>query len=151
MLTGEKKRIEARLIAAIAADAEAALLFDILASIHGIGPAIAAGLIADLPELGQLNRHEIAALAGVAPQAHQSGRCEARARIKGGRPHVRTLLYLAAFNARRVDGPFKDFYQRQRAAGKPYNVALIAVARKIAVLANSLVKERKPWQLTHRP
>ena len=151
LLTGEKKRIEARLVAAIGADAETARLFGILVSIHGIGPAIAAGLIADLPELGQLNRHEIAALAGVAPQARQSGRSEARARVKGGRPHVRTALYLAAFNARRVEGPFKDFYRRQRAAGKPYNVALIAVARKIVVLANSLAKEGKPWRPNIEP
>jgi transposase len=148
LITAEKKRIEARLLAAIGADADAALLYDILVSIHGVGPAIAAGLIADLPELGQLNRHQIAALAGVAPQANQSGRSEGRARIKGGRPHVRTALYLAAFNARRVSGPFKDFYERQRAAGKPYNVALIAVARKIVVLANSLAKEGQPWRPT---
>lgn len=146
MLKAEKKRLESALIAAIEADAQASELYPILISIHGVGPVIAAVLIAELPELGDLNRHEIASLAGVAPQANQSGRSEGRARIKGGRPHVRTALYLAAFNARRVNGPFKDFYERQRAAGKPYNVALIAVARKIVVLANSLAKEGKPWR-----
>lgn len=146
MLKAEKKRLERALIAAIEADAETAELYRILISIHGVGPAIATVLIAELPELGELNRHEIAALAGVAPQANQSGRRESQARIRGGRPHVRTALYLAAFNARRVKGPFKAFYERQRAAGKPYNVALIAVARKIAVLANSLAKEGRPWR-----
>lgn len=146
MLKAEKKRLESALLAAIEADTQAGELYHILISIHGVGPVIAAVLIAELPELGGLNRHEIASLAGVAPQANQSGRSEGRARIKGGRPHVRTALYLAAFNARRVNGPFKDFYERQRAAGKPYNVALIAVARKLVVLANSLAKQGQPWR-----
>lgn len=145
MLKAEKKRLENALLAAIEADPQTAKLYAILISIHGVGPAIAAILIAELPELGELNRHEIASLAGVAPQANQSGRSEGRARVKGGRPNVRSALYLAAFNARRVSGPFKDFYERQRAAGKPYNVALIALARKLVVLANSLAKEGHTW------
>jgi transposase len=144
LLKAEKTRVETALLAAIEADAEAGARYRILISIHGVGPAIAALLIAELPELGALNRHEVASLAGVAPQANQSGLREGRARVRGGRPHVRTALYLAAFNARRVEGPFKDFYQRQRAAGKPYNVALIAVARKSAVHPTSRVKELNP-------
>lgn len=150
LLEREKKRIEALLLGAIAADPDAQARFEILVSIPGIGPGIASTLIADLPELGDLNRHEIAALAGVAPQANQSGRHDGRARIKGGRPQVRTALYLAAFNTRRTPGPLKDFYERCRASGKPYNVALIATARKIVVLASALVREGRPWSGTNR-
>lgn len=108
LLEAEKKRIEQRLHAAIAVDPDTQARFEILTSIPGIGPAIAAVLIAELPELGNLNRHEIANLAGVAPHANQSGRSSGRARIKGGRPHVRTALYIAAFNSRRTSGPLKD-------------------------------------------
>ena len=90
---------------------------------------------------------QIAMLAGLAPIADQSGECDGVRVIWGGRPAVRRVLYLATLSATRFNADIKAFYNRLRASGKPAKVALIAVARKLVVLANTLVSEDRTWQL----
>ena len=102
-----------------------------LCLLKGVGPGTAATLLGHLPELGRLGRGQIAALAGLAPFADDSGPRRGQRHIAGGRASVRRALYMAAFNACRANPILKAFYQRLRAAGKPFKVALIATARKL--------------------
>lgn len=117
----------------------------LLQSIPGIGPAVAATLLADLPELGTLGARQIASLAGLAPHARDSGLHAGARAISGGRPCVRAALYMAALSAARSAKGYRRDYQAMRAAGKPAKVALIAIARKLAVVANAVVKSKQPW------
>ena len=119
---------------------------DLLASVPGIGTIIARTMIADLPELGTLNRKQIAALAGLAPFTRQSGRWQGRSFIGGGRAAVRTALFMGALVAMRHNPVLKGFFERLRLAGKPKMVALIAVARKLLTILNAMVRDNKPWQ-----
>jgi transposase len=119
---------------------------DLLASVPGIGPTIARTLMAELPELGQLDRREIAALAGLAPFTRQSGQWRGRSFIGGGRASVRAALFLAAMTAARWNPNLKEFYQRLVTAGKPKMVALIAVARKLLTILNAILRDKRPWQ-----
>lgn len=119
---------------------------DLLASVPGIGPAIARTLIAELPELGRLDRKQVAALAGVAPFTRQSGTWKGRSFIGGGRASVRTALFLGAMVASRCNPVLKAFFERLVAAGKPKMVAYIAVARKLLTILNAILRDRKPWQ-----
>jgi transposase len=120
---------------------------DLLASVPGIGPTIARTLIAELPELGQLNRKEIAALAGLAPFTRQSGQWRGRSFIGGGRMAVRTALFMGAMVAKRHNPVLKAFFDRLVAAGKPKLVALIAVARKLLTILNAILRDNRPWQI----
>ena len=128
------------------ADPERAATLAILTSIPGIGPRIASLLATDLPELGQIDRKAIASLAGLAPHVSQSGSAPPRAAIAGGRPCVRAALYMAALVAVRHDPWRKAEYDAMRQAGKPAKLALIAIARKLVVTANALVKNNRPYQ-----
>ena len=119
-------------------------------AIPGFGPVISATLMADLPELGALDNKAIASLAGVAPHIQQSGTQAGRAHIQGGRPCVRAALYMAALSAVRHDAGFKADYKAMRAAGKPAKVALIAIARKLIVAANAILKHDEPWKPAQR-
>jgi transposase len=119
---------------------------DLLASVPGVGPAIARTLIAELPELGRLDRKKIAALAGLAPFTRQSGQWRGRSFIGGGRTGVRAALFMGAMVARRHNPVLRAFFERLVAAGKPKMVALIAVARKLITILNAILRERKPWQ-----
>jgi transposase len=119
---------------------------DLLASVPGVGPAIARTLIAELPELGRLNRKEIAALAGLAPFTRQSGQWRGKSFIGGGRTSVRTALYMGALVAKKHNPVLKVFFDRLVAAGKPKMVALIAVARKLLIILNAILRDQKPWQ-----
>lgn len=119
---------------------------DLLVSVPGVGPTIARTLIAELPELGQLGRKRIAALAGLAPFARQSGQWRGRSFIGGGRPSVRTALFMGAMVAKRHNPILKAFFDRLVRAGKPKMVALIAVARKLLTILNALLRDRRPWQ-----
>ena len=119
---------------------------DLLASVPGIGPIIARTLIADLPELGRLDRKKIAALAGLAPFTRQSGQWRSRSFIGGGRTSVRTALFMGAMAARRHNPILKAFFGRLVAAGKPKMVALIALARKLLTILNAVLRDQKPWQ-----
>jgi transposase len=113
----------------------------ILRSLPGVGAAIATTLVVDLPELGSVDRRAIASLAGIAPHPSQSGLAPGRNQISGGRPCVRTALYMAGLVASRCDPRLKAEYQAMRNAGKPAKVAIIAVARKLLVLANAVIKQ----------
>lgn len=119
---------------------------DLLASVPGVGPTIARTLIAELPELGQLSRRQIAALAGLAPFTRQSGQWRGRSFIGGGRTAVRAALFMGAMVAKRHNPTLKAFFDRLVAAGKPKMVALIAVARKLLTILNAILRDRRPWQ-----
>lgn len=118
---------------------------DLLRSVPGIGPVISRSLIAELPELGELNRKQIAALVGVAPLNRDSGTLRGRRRIWGGRATVRAVLYMAALVASRRNGVIGGFYKRLRNAGKAPKVALVACMRKLLTVLNSMVKHRTCW------
>jgi transposase len=118
---------------------------DLLRSVPGVGPTIARTMLAELPELGTLNRKEAAALAGLAPFTRQSGQWRGKSFIGGGRPEVRAMLYLGAMTAIRCNPALRDFYQRLKKAGKPGNVALVAVARKLVTILNAILRDQKPW------
>ena len=118
---------------------------ELLQSVPGVGPTLARTLLGLVPELGQLDRHQIAALVGVAPLARDSGTLRGRRSCWGGRPAVRTVLYMAALTAARYNPALRPFYQRLRAAGKPAKVALTAVARKLLVLLNAILRDQRPW------
>jgi transposase len=121
---------------------------DLLRSIPGIGPVVSRTLIADLPELGTRPADQLVALAGLAPFAHDSGRRSGGRHIRGGRATVRRALYLAALTARRVAGPLRDFADRLKARGKAAKVVLVAVARRLLVIANAVVRDGRPWEPT---
>lgn len=117
-----------------------------LRSIPGIGPVAATTLIALMPELGASSPQKIAALAGLAPFNVDSGQFRGLRRIKGGRKRVRDALYMAALAAVRAHVRFKAIYQRLRAAGKPAKLALIAVARKLLIIANAILRDQTAFQ-----
>lgn len=120
----------------------------LLQSVPGIGPVVSTTLIARLPELGQLNHKEIAALAGLAPFNRDSGQRRGRRSIWGGRATVRSALYMAAVVATRCNPAIKTFYQRLRDAGKPGKVALTACMRKLLTILNAIARNRQPWHHT---
>lgn len=146
LLTQERRRIEAQLDAMLDKDPANRRRGELLRTIPGIGPAVSTTLLTDLPELGHLDRRAVASLAGLAPHPNDSGTRAGRAHIQGGRPCVRTALYMAALTATRSDNGLKAEYQAMRAAGKPAKVALIAIARKLIVAANGMIKADRPWQ-----
>lgn len=111
-----------------------------LEAITGVGTITALGVLAELPELGSLNRRQVAALAGLAPHPRDSGQWRGRRTIGGGRAPVRRALYMAALVAARSNRHLKAFYQRLRLAGKPAKLALTAVMRKLIVLMNHTLK-----------
>jgi len=119
---------------------------DLLTSMPGIGPSVASTLIGDLPELGSLSRRQIAALTGVAPFNRDSGTFRGKRRIRGGRAHSRTALYLSAMVAIRYNPQIKTFYQRLVQTGKHKKVALTACIRKIVTALNAMLRDNKPWQ-----
>jgi transposase len=119
---------------------------DLLASVPGIGPVIARTLIAQLPELGSLDRRKIAALVGLAPWTRQSGQWRGKSFIGGGRKSVRSALFIAAMVASRYNPVLKRFRDKLVSAGKPKLVALIAVARKLLTILNAIVRDKRPWQ-----
>lgn len=117
-----------------------------LQSAPGVGPAIASALLARLPELGQLDRRAIANLAGLAPHACDSGHGRGARHIWGGRADVRRPLYIAAFIASRCDPELKAFRERLIAAGKPFKVAIVAVARKLLVALNAAMRQNRNYE-----
>jgi transposase len=119
---------------------------DLLTTFPGVGGTIARVLLAELPELGQLTRREIASLVGVAPFTRQSGRWRGKSMIAGGRTGVRAASFMAALSASRYNPVLRAFYQRLLAAGKPKMVAMIAVARKILTILNAMLRDKKQWK-----
>jgi transposase len=118
----------------------------LLQSVPGVGRVTARTLLAEMPELGSLDRRQAAALAGLAPFTRQSGQWRGKSFIGGGRTHVRTALFMAALSAARFNPALKTFHQRLIAAGKPKMVALVAVARKLLVILNAVLRDQTPWQ-----
>ena len=119
---------------------------DLLTSVPGIGPNIARTLIAELPELGSLGRHQIAALVGVAPFNRDSGSMRGRRCIAGGRTTVRSALYMSILVTIRRSLPLASTYHRLRAAGKPAKVAIVACMRKLITILNAILRDKQPWQ-----
>lgn len=119
---------------------------DLLASVPGIGPTIARSLIAEMPELGTLDRRQIAALAGLAPWTRQSGQWRGKSFVGGGRANVRRVLFMGAMVAARFNPTLKLFRDKLVAAGKPKLVAIIAVARKLLTILNAILRDKAPWQ-----
>ena len=121
-----------------------------LKSAPGVGPVLCLTLVADLPELGILNRGEIAALVGVAPFNRDSGTLRGKRTVWGGRKRVRAALYMAALVATRFNPVIRNFYQQMCAAGKPKKVALTACMRKLLVILNSMIKHNRTWNPAHQ-
>ena len=119
---------------------------DLLRSVPGIGPTVAHTLLADLPELGRLDRSAVAELVGVAPFNCDSGQHRGQRHIWGGRAPVRAALYMAALVATRHNARLSAFYHRLRTAGKPAKVALVAVMRKLLTIVNTMIKHQTRWQ-----
>ena len=136
------RTLEKRIAEALAADAELAAASRLLRSAPGIGPNVAATLLALVPELGSRSPKTIAALVGLAPLNRDSGLMRGQRAIRGGRKRVRDALYMAAVAASRSKSRFGDLYRRLLAAGKPPKLALIAVARHILVTANAMLRDQ---------
>ena len=141
----ERTELEAQLESALAGQPDGEQRARLLQTIPGVGRAISMTLLADLPELGSIDRKAIASLAGLAPHPHHSGTRDGPGHISGGRPCVRAALYLAAVSASRSDQAFRREYRALRDSGKPAKVAFVAIARKIAVAANAILKSGQPW------
>jgi transposase len=118
---------------------------EIVQSVKGVGPATSAMLLSQLPELGRLNRQEIAALVGLASWDFQSGQWAGQSKIWGGRMPVRNMLYMAALSASRFNPAIREFYQRLRSNGKKFKVAITACMRKLLVILNTLVRSGCLW------
>ena len=118
---------------------------EIVQSVKGVGPGTSAMLLSHLPELGSLNRQEIAALVGVAAWAISSGTWAGKSRIWGGRREVRTMLYMAALAAIRCNPAIRAFYQRLSSQGKLFKVAITACMRKLLIVLNTLVRNDCLW------
>ena len=119
---------------------------DLLRSVPGVGNITAFTLLAELPELGSLDRKEIAALVGVAPFNLDSGHHSGKRHIHGGRPAVRSILYMATLSASRFNPVIRSFYQRLRKAGKLPKVALVACMRKLLTILNAILRSRSLWR-----
>lgn len=119
---------------------------DLLLSVPGVGEQVSFALLAYLPELGSLNRRQIAALVGVAPFNRDSGSLRGKRTVWGGRARVRSVLYMGALVASRYNPTIKAFYERLLEAGKPKKVALTACMRKLLTILNSMIKNNSPWR-----
>lgn len=145
-LTTHIQALQHECLKRIKAEEGLAQRYAIITSVPGFGVVVAITLIACLTELGTLTAKQVASLAGLAPRADDSGERHGTRVIWGGRAAVRLILYLAAVTAARSNAAMKAFYQRLIQSGKPPKVALVAVARKLAVLANILIAENRCWQ-----
>lgn len=143
-LKGQVEALDTAVGEAIAADPGWALRDGLLRSIPGVGRQTAAMLLGSLPEPGKLNGKEVAALAGPAPRARDSGTVKGARTIFGGRAELRRALYMASVSALRFNPALRAFYARLRAAGKAAELAIVAVARKLLTVANAMVRDLKP-------
>lgn len=139
---------EARIAALVAADPELAQAARRLQGVPGVGPVVAVTLIAEMPELGTLCRRRIAALAGLAPVAQDSGKMRGKRSIRGGRATVRSALYIAALHASRHAEVFRAYRTRLIAAGKPVKLVLTATAHKLLTILNAMMKSGEEFRMT---
>ena len=148
-LDEELARIDQELEAAVKqweeADPGVARSRALLQSVPGVGPQTSIALLVWLPELGTLTPKQAAALTGTAPMANDSGQKSGRRRVREGRKRLRRYLFLSAMSASRFAPPLRAFYQRLREAGKPGHVALVAVARRLVVILNAIIRTGQPW------
>lgn len=142
----EIKAVEDRLAKLLESDDEWKAKLEVLLSAPGVGKTTGATLLAELPELGRLNRQQIASLVGVAPYCHDSGRFQGKRAIWGGRRNLRSVLYMAALSARRCNPVIKAFAARLAAAGKSFKAIQVACIRKLLVILNTMVKNQTPWK-----
>jgi len=145
-LSTDITRIEKAILTSVESDDEWRAKAEILGSTPGVGMTTAATLIAELPELGQLNRQEISALVGLAPFNQDSGRFRGKRSIAGGRKTVRNVLYMAAISARRCNPAIRAFAQRLEAAGKPFKVVITACMRKLLTTLNTMLRTNSHWK-----
>nr|WP_111299667.1 transposase [Paracoccus saliphilus] len=141
VLSRHLKNIEAEIARQIESDETLARQSSCLRSMPGVGPVVAAHLLAGLPELGRLDRRAIASLAGFAPLAKDSGLTRGKRSIWGGRAPLRLAIYLGAFIASRHDATLRTFRHRLQSAGKPVKVAITACARKLLTILNAILRE----------
>lgn len=145
-IEGQIKAIDEACRGLVAAEPALVRRLAILMSIPAIGEATAMTLLADMPELGQLDHKQAASLAGLAPVTRQSGKWTGKSFIQGGRAHLRQALYMPALVALRYNAPLKAKYRQLVAAGKPAKVAITAVMRKLLILANALLRDGRKWE-----
>ena len=145
-LAGQIEQIDMSVGDAIQARGEWRLRDEVLRSVPGVGPQTARMLIGSLPELGRLTGRQVAALAGLAPRARDSGTMHGPRTIFGGRAEVRTTLYMAALSAIRYNPALRAFYRRLKQAGKASKVALTAVSRKLLTILNAMARDSKHWE-----
>ena len=146
LLRKELKKLDAKIARLIEADDDWRNKAELLQSVPGVGPGTSASLVAELPELGKLNRQQIASLVGLAPFSRDSGQFCGQRSIWGGRGSVRSALYMAAFNAKRCNPIIRAFAKRLQNAGKRSKVILTACMRKLLVILNTLVRNQTPWK-----
>jgi transposase len=149
-LDRQLKAIEDRIAKLLESDDQWKGKLELLLSTPGVGKTVAATLVAELPELGNLNRQEIAALVGVAPFAKDSGTKRGRRATWGGRRKLRSVLYMAALTARRCNPAIKVFAQRLAIAGKSFRAIQVACIRKLLVILNTMVKNNTPWKFQEK-
>jgi len=145
-LTQELKRTEKELAQLIQQNPAWRVQDDLLQSAKGVGPVLSHTMLAEVPELGRLNRKQMAALIGVAPLNHDSGKHRGRRRIWGGRARVRAVLYMGALSATKWNPVIKAFYERLLKAGKEKKVALTACMRKLLTILNAMIQQQTKWQ-----
>lgn len=145
VLEDELSALSQRIATELEQDPNCRVMHTLLTSVPGIGQVSAATLLAELPELGTLSGKQVAALVGVAPYTQQSGISRGHASIRGGRPAVRTGLYMASLTASRFNPVLAEFYERLIAAHKPKKVALIAVMRKLLTILNAMLRDGTMW------
>lgn len=145
LLDRQIAELNVRIEQTMASDDDLAAIAGVLRSVPGIGPVASTMLIAEMPELGQLSGEQAAALAGLAPIAHDSGSMRGKRAIGGGRRQLRHVMFQAALVASHHNPILKTFADRLRAAGKPHKVVITAVARKLVTIANALCKNRQKW------
>jgi transposase len=144
-INGQIEAIDRRLKTLRNADSDLCQRFDILTNIPGIGEVTANVLVVETPELGHLEHAQAASLVGLAPVPRDSGQTHGKRSIRGGRPRARQALYMPALNAIRLNPEFKAKYEAMVKAGKPAKVAIVAIMRKVLILANALIRDRRKW------
>lgn len=145
---GQRKQVDQLISQAIKESKELSQQSQLIRSCPGVGPVTAATLLAELPEMGELNRGQVAKIVGVAPIANDSGLKTGKRKTHSGRRKVRNVLYMAALVATQKNPRLKKFYQSLLQRGKPKKVALIAVARKMLIALNSMTKNNETWRET---
>lgn len=144
-LKKQLKTLDSKLAEAVRKQSAESRRTEIMNSVKGVGPVLVATMLAELPELGQLNRNQIASLVGVASMNNDTGMRVGKRQIRGGRSQVRRVLYMSTLAATRFNPQIKSFYQRLLVAGKPKKVALIAAMRKLLTILNTLISKDELW------